>query len=901
MNRYLSEVAGRMKSIFRREQLKRELTEELAFHQTMLRERLLREGATEQEVDAAARRTFGNPSRWKERLSELRQFQTVENLLRDLRFSARMLKKAPAFAAVAVLTLALGVGANTAVFSLINGLLLRPLPVPESEQLAVLRYEEGGPQPGYDFNTPFFRSLEKRHEVFSQVFAFNGDTLQVRGESGNENVPGVLVSGQFFQALETAPLLGRYLTPGDDQPGGSPAGLAVVISEHFWETRFGRASNAVGQQLVIANVPFTVVGVMPKSFIGADPTLRPEIFAPLSADPVIDAPRNHIDAGVNTSWLTVMARLQPGVGLEKANAALLTYSGAILHESDADGAFIAEMEKAHFRVEAETGSRGFTYARALFRKPLVAMASMCGGVLLLACLNLAGLLMARSAARERELSTRLAVGGTRGRLIQQLLVESMLIAVLGTSAGLAMAPAVSRSLAALIMSGNSMSNSRLQLDTSLDLRVFVFAAIIAIVATVLIGLLPALRATGNDLSESIKGQHAATQGQKRRGMLPQVLLASEVALALVLVVGAGLLATSMVRLFQSGVGFDPKGLVNVAFKMDKQSLEGDALTQVYQQLGEDLKRQPNVKSVSFEFIVPLSGRGWNGKFAIPGQSSQLLFLNSVGPDYFGTMRIPVEMGREFRWTDTKSSGLKIILNESAAKLLFPGSIAVGKQVVREHDHASMEVVAVVGDAKYRNLRRPAPPAAYVPIQQDDAPKQSLTAVLRVNGSLTPLASALRPLTARLAPTIPAPVLTTVDEVITDSMSAEWLMAILSIFFAGCALLVTGIGLYGTLAYATARRTSEIGIRMALGAERGGVVAMIFRENALVATVGCGAGLVVAVLASKVLASFLYGTTAHDPMVFVGSVAALIVLASAASILPAIRAARIEPATAIRGE
>lgn len=289
----------RMRTLFTRRRMDRELAEELDFHQAMLRQRLLRQGTPPAEVDQAARQAFGNGARWHERLRELWQFQTLENFLRDLGFSLRLLKKSPGFTAVALLTLALGVGANTAVFSLINGLLLRPLPVAHSEQLAVLRIEEGGPAPNYEFCTPFFRSLETRHDVFSAVFAYNSDLLQVKGQSGNENIRGMLVSGQFFQALETPPLLGRYLTPDDDRRGGSPAGLAVVVSERFWQTWFNRAPDVVGRKLVIANVPFTVVGVMPKRFIGADPTSRPQIFAPLSADPIIDAPRNHIDDGIH--------------------------------------------------------------------------------------------------------------------------------------------------------------------------------------------------------------------------------------------------------------------------------------------------------------------------------------------------------------------------------------------------------------------------------------------------------------------------------------------------------------------------------------------------------------------------------------------------------------------------
>jgi predicted permease len=893
----LHQLFLKIQSLFRRRSMASEISEELEFHQALLRDRLSRNGVLPTELDMATKRTFGNASRWQERLIELWQFGSLENLLRDLSFSARMLRKSPGFTAVALLTLTLGVGANTAVFSLINGLLLRPLPVPQAEQLAVLRMEEGGPQPNYSFCTPFFRSLESNHDAFADVFAYNPDTLQVQGRSANENIPGMLVSGQFFRALRTAPLLGRYLTPEDDRPGGSPEGLAVVVTEQFWETWFDRAPDVVGRKLVIANVPFTVVGVMPKRFIGADPTRSPQIFAPLATDPIIDAPRNHIDDGIHAWWLTVGARLQPGVTLAQANASLATVSRPILHQASDDAEFIGEEEKGHFHFVAEPGSRGFADARLLFRRPLLAMFSMCAGILLLACLNLAGLLMARGAARERELATRLAIGATRRRLIQQLLVESLLIATLGTAAGLAVAALVSRSLAALLLSGDS----GWQLDTSLDVRVLGFAAFIAVTSAVLIGLVPALEATAGNVNDQIKdGQHARQRLERRR-ILPRVLLASEVALALVLVVGAGLLATSMVRLFKSGPGFDPNGLVNIAFRMDKQQLEGDALMRQYQQLAEGLSRQPGVKKVSFEFIVPLSHRGWNGRYGAPGAQPQLMYMNSVGPDYFATMRIPLYQGREFTWADSKASGLKITLNRSAADLLFPGEEALGQQVIEERSHSTYQVVAVVGDTKYRDMREPAPPSGYIPIMQDEQKKPSLSAVVRTDGPQAGLASAARSLAARLAPAIPAPTLSTMNEVLNDAMSTERMMALLSVFFAGCALLVTAIGLYGTLAYATARRTSEIGIRMALGAQRMRVMLLVFRENALVATIGSGIGLAIALLVSRALASFLYGTSPHDPWVLVGSVAALSLIASVASLLPAVRAARIEPMAAIRRE
>ena len=890
---------NRFSNLFRRENLDAELDEELQFHLDARTRDNLNAGMNAEVAQLDATRRFGNATLAKERAHEMNIVISIETIGRDLRYALRSLRKSPGYTMVALLTLALGVGANTAVFSLINGLLLRPLPVPHAEQPATLRFVEGDSEPNdYEFCAPFFRGLENRHEVFSDVFAYNGDTLQVKRQSGNENVPGMLVSGQFFQAMETAPLLGRYLMPQDDQPGGSPAGLAVVISEDFWNNWFNRSPDVVGRTMVIANTPFTVVGVMPKHFIGPDPTQRPEIYAPLSADPIIDAPRNHIDDGIQAWWLIVGARLKPGVSMEEANAALLTVSNPILHEAGAaDARFIAEKEKGHFHFAAEPGSKGYTYARVLFRKPLVAMFAMCGGILLLACLNLASLLMARGVARERELATRLAMGATRRRVVQQLLTESLTLAVLGTAAGLTAAPLVSRSLAALAENGWT----EMRLDTSLDLSVFVFAALVALVSSILIGLVPALQATAGNLNDHIKEGQQIRPAFERRKILPRLLMATEIAVALTLVIGAGLLATSLLRLFKSGAGFDPNGLVNVAFKMDKQQLEGDALMRLYQQLGEGLSHQPGVKSVSFEFIVPLSHRGWNGRYFTPAGGTHLIYMNAVGPNYFGTMRIPLYLGREFSWNDSKTSGLKIILNQSAAKEFFPGKNALGQQISNPREKLSYQVVGVVADAKYRDMQSPAPASAYVPIQQDEQSKPSLTAVVRVAGPQGPLAAAARALAARLAPSIPAPVMIAAGDVLNRSISTERMMAFLAVFFAGCALLVTAIGLYGTLAYATSRRTSEIGIRMALGARRAGVVAMVFGENVLVAAVGTGIGLIAAILASRALASFLYETSPRDPSVLVCSVAALAFIASAASVLPALRAARIDPMRALRNE
>jgi len=892
-------LLSRCAAFFRTKRLNQDLDEEVRAHIAFAVDENLRRGMAKQEARMAALRAFGGVTQTKEAYRLQRGVPWFEQIGRDVRFGIRQLRRSPGFAITAIFTLALGLGANTAVFSLINGLLLRPLPVPHADELALLHYvRSDDPDLNFSFCAPMFRALEKRHEVFQDVAAFTSRTMQVRSASGNVEIPGAIVSGQFFRAMQTPPLLGRYLTPQDDRPGGTSTGFGVVVSEEFWQTWFNRAPDVVGRRITIAGAPFTVVGVMPRQFIGAEPTKRPRIYAPLWAEPVIDAPWNNIAGGYHSWWLRVIARRNPGVTQDQVNAALQAASNPVLDETaPQDAKWIKEARDNHFQILAAPGSNGFSRLRATFVKPLAAVFFMCMAMLLLACLNLASLLMARSAARERELATRLAMGASRRRLVQQLMVESLLIAVLGTAAGIIAAPLVSRSLAAVVLGDDPTTF----LDTALDWRVFAFVTVAAAVSTVLIGLIPALRATSKNLNEQIKsGSQTASAGERRR-VLPRILMGLEVSLALILVVGAGLLGTSLVKLYRTGLGFDAKNLAELNLDMGKQPLDGDALIRWYAAFGNALKRLPGVKSVSFGAEIPFDGSTWSGTYRTPfSGGGREIYMSDVAPEYFQTMRIPLLSGRDFRWNDTIASGRKVILSQSAAKYLFPDRNPIGQQVTGDHN-AVYEVIGVAGDIRFASIREAAPAGGYVPIMQYEGKKPSFTAVVRVDGSAAPLAAAARSLAAEMAPEIPAPALTTMSNELDASISSERMMAMLAVFFAGCALLVTAIGLYGTLAYATALRTSEIGIRMALGAQRAQVVAMVFRENAWIASVGSMAGLVVALFASRALAGFLYGTSVRDPWVLLGSVAALALIASAASILPALRAARIDPMRALRTE
>ena len=647
-----------------------DFAEEIASHLAHEADDLQAEGHSKSEASRRARVTFNNPTLALERFRIRNQIHWFDNLIRDLQFGLRQLRRSRGFALTAILTLALGLGANTAIFSLVNALLLRPLPVSHADQLVIVGLRDlDAASVNYGLNAPLVRTLEKHHEIFQYLAASPFYTnFQVRNTSGNQQIPGLMASGQFFQTLEVSPLLGRYLTPADDQEKGSPSGFAAVISESFWHTWFNSAPDVIGRSLTIANTPFTVVGVMPHQFFGTDPTRRPSIFIPLSAEPIVDTPYSWIEAGFHANWLSVIARLQPNVSQEQANAALRAETIPIFEASNADADHMKDVRAHRTYFIVEPGSKGYTFFRESFRKPLVAVFILCGAVLLLACLNLASLLMARAAGRERELATRLALGASRNRLIQQLLLETLLVSTLGTTAGLAVSPIVSHSLAAILLSRDRDSF----LDTSLDLRVFAFAALLTAVSAVVIGLVPALRATSGDLNDQIKsGSHARSQTDKRR-FLPNLLLGSEVALALLLVVGAGLLASSLTRLYRTGLGFNPRGVVNLRLNMDKQSLEGGALLQWYQQFSEALAHYPGVENVSYESQTPLSGETWTNTLNTPlSNGDREVYMNAVAPQYFATMQIPMPTGRDFSWRDSKTSGQKIILNESAANVLFP--------------------------------------------------------------------------------------------------------------------------------------------------------------------------------------------------------------------------------------
>lgn len=889
----LREVVLRTAAVFSKKRRERELSEELEFHLALKEARYREAGAAPVDASRRSKRDFGGLERWKERCRDSATVRPFEDLQRDLHLALRVLWKAPVFTSIAVVTLAAAISANTTVFSLMNAILLKAVAVPHPDRLALLRIQPG--EFGYAFNYPWYKNIERRSAGIMRVFAFTGRNLRLKTAEGIEDVPCQLVSGSYFPILAVAPALGRYLTPQDDRPG-TPSGQPAVISGAFWRARFGSDTSVIGRKLILNQTVFTIAGVMPDSFRGMERDQRPDVFLPLESEPLIDAPFNSIAAGYKFWWLKLGSRLDDGVSLGQAAAFLKTNSRTLTESKDIPTNFSFNGYKLQqLYIDAEPGLGGYSYIRLRFAKPLEVLMGLVGLVLLVACLNLATLLIARGSARHREISTRFALGASRFRLVRQLLSECLLLSLAGAAAGLPIALLLTRVLALFLAPQHSAGSA--QIDTQPDPMVFAFTAMVVMLATLVTGVTPALRSTAPGLQSGLREASATLRAVERRRFWPRTLLAIEVAAALVLVSGASLLGYSFLKLHSVPLGFDPAGLIHLTVETGTQRVPGAALAEAYRQLTEGLKRLPTVSDVSICQIVPFTGTV-GMTVAGPGAKRQPLWQNDVGPDYFRTMHTPVREGREFRWSDTEKAPRVAILNTAAAKILFPQGHALGEVVTSD----GVKVVGIVDDVKYSSVRNAAPPTVYYPAtyaMADSVP--SLVLLLRTSGPAAPLVAAAAKVIHRSWPEIPAPVAITMEDTLNESLASERMLTLLATFFGVLALVITAIGLYGTLAYMTERRTGEIGIRLALGARPAQIASLVFRENGAIAALGCLAGLLLSFTASKLMAGLLFGITARDPLAFAAAVIALFFVAVAASLWPAAKAARIDPVAAIRHE
>jgi predicted permease len=833
----------------------------------------------------------------------LQRQRLEEDMFQDLRYGVRMLLRSKGFTAVAVLSLALGIGANTAIFSLLDALLFKPLPVKQPEQLVVVNIQvPGRAGPGYSlYSYPVFREMREKNVVFSGMIARSG--LQVSLSSGGqtERVQGEEVSGNFFSVLGVNPLLGRVLTEADDQtPGAHPV---AVISFNYWQRRFGGDPQIVGRTISLNNYPFTIIGVTPQGFHGVEIGSAPDVRIPILMDgQVRPRPGPPIFEQRGSWWLGVMARLNPGISIEQAQAATDTIF-QIAREPDVrrnTGDTTDDRNFRSLRIQLDSAKTGASNLTRQFSQPLIILMCLVGVVLLIACLNVANLLLARAASRQKEIAIRLSLGAGRIRLVRQLLTEGFLLSILGAALGLLFARWGTNVLLGFLPQGRNST----VLEIKPDLRVIGFTLGVTVLTGLLFGLVPAIQATRPNLIPALKNDAVVLGGGNRRWELGRLLIVLQVALSLLLLIGAGLFARSLRNLKAVDIGYHTDQVVTMALDPAQNGYKIERLRNFYGQLSERLAALPGVKTISFARNVPMSGS--YSRFGIevpgyqprPGEEMAVLF-NQIGPQFFATLGAPVLQGREFTAQDTPESPKVAIVDQSVARCFVGSENPLGKRITLEN-YKDLEIVGVVADAKYRNLKESVPKTAYIPYSQYEQLGQRILCV-RAAGDPGALVAAIRQEVRNLDPNLPVFDVKTFAEQINDSVSRERLVALLSSFFSLFALLLASMGLYGVMTFSVARRTREIGIRMALGARARNVLWQVLRETLLLALIGVALGLPAALAASRLAEGLLFGLTATDPLTIALATLVMITIAVLAGYLPARKAARIDPMVALRYE
>jgi predicted permease len=929
----LRSAAARLLGSLRKRPLDARLDEELRFHLDMQERDNLARGMSREEARRAALRSFGAVEPLKEQYRTRRGVPFLDTFAQDLRYALRMLRKSPGFTAVALLSLAFGIGANVAIFSVVDALLLKPLPVRGAERLMVLQKRDASGDKLGLFSYSAFRRLSEpaSRAVCSAIIAATAEVTAVVRPEGErpaaagdlqDNATDELVSGNFFSALGVAPAAGRTFTAEEAAEEAVPGAHPVaVISYGYWQRRFGRDPRVVGRVLRINGSPVTVVGVAPRGFVGVTADEAPDLFLPLSlrdavryrGDIYADGPTNP-DAPpwqqVSLHWLQLLAQRRPGVGPAQAGAVL----GVLLRrEVQAEAAVLADAEERRYvqglTLALEPGARGLANTRERLGNPLLILLGTSALVLLIACANLANLLLARADSRRREMAVRLGIGAARGRLVRQLLTESLLLAGLGSALGLLLAYWGSRFLLTLVGSGDAP----LPLDVALDGRKLAFAAAAALATGIAFGLAPALQATRVDLTASLKAGSKALAGDplgKRRGLrlpLGRLLVAAQIALSLVLLVGAGLFARSLRNLMDVDTGFERGRLVTATVEPRLRGYDQAHLATLYDRLLGRLAALPGARSASLSLHPLMSNSGRSSTLSLPGYTPRQgedmnVRLTLVTPSFFATVGMPVVAGRSLGPGDRAGAPLVAVINETFARRFFPRGSALGRRFgFSDHaDRGDYEVVGVVRDAKYNRLGEPTKRMAFFPVAQQMEALHSVE--VRLDSAVTaPFAGVLRRAIAEVDPDLPVLGVASMSERLERSLSRERAVARLTGFFAVLALLLASVGLYGVLSYNVARRSGEIGLRLALGAPRRRVLTLILRDTAQLIAIGAGTGVLAALATTRVAASQLFGITARDPLTIAIATLALVAVALLAGFLPARRAAGTDPMVALRGD
>ena len=844
----------------------------------------------------------------------------MSTIWNDIRYAIRGFRRSLLFTAVAILSLAFGIGANTAVFSLLDQVLLRLLPVKDPQKLVLLtmRGRHYGSNWGMNaISYPMYQDFRDNNQVFSGMFCRFPIETSLGYGNRTERVAAELVSGTYFPVLGVSAALGRTFTPDDDRlPGGHPL---VVLSYTFWETRFASNRSIVGKTLVVNGRNMTVIGVAQSGFDGVELGHTTKIFIPImmkaQMTPFWDGLKNR-----RQRWVNAFGRLKSGVNRDEAKAALQPFMHSMLAMEVKEAAFrnASAYTRQQFLkcwMDVLPGSKGRSYLRQQLTTPLWLLLGVAGMVLLLACANIANLLLARAAARQREVAIRLATGASRGRIIRQLLVESILLSAAGAALGVWLAFWADRMLLTAYLPADYSGD--LKISATPDFRVLGFTFAVMLITTLLFGLVPALESSRPEIAETLKDQAGAVVGGGNVGMR-KLLVTAQVTLSLLLLIDAGLFLRTLANLRDLGPGFSPERLVGFNLDPSLNGYSTDRAKIFYQRVVDEVSSIPGARSVGLASMRILEDDEWDSSMTVegytskPGQNPEP-FMNSISPNYFATLGVPILAGRDFTIKDVDRvkhgpdpddwDPTTVIINDSFAKKYFAGRNPVGLHVGFGSDPGTktdMQVIGVVKDIKYTNLRDEIPPQAFVPYLADRN-VGGMTVYVRTNLDPKQLMSIVRRKLQVLDPNIPIYGMRTTEEQIDLSLRSERLIASLSSVFSFLATLLAILGLYGVMAYSVARRTREIGIRMALGAIQGNVIWLVMREVLFLVGIGVLIAIPSALALSRLVRSQLYGLAPHDPITLLLSTLLLITVACLAGFVPALRASRVDPTRALRYE
>jgi putative ABC transport system permease protein len=887
-----------------RRQREEELEEEIQSHLRMaIRDRIER-GETAEQAEISARRELGNLGLIKEVTRDMWGWRSIEQFVQDQRYGLRLLRKSPVFTAVAVLSLALGIGANMAIFQLLNAISFRSLPVQNPQELAQVKIKEGRGMTG-SFTSRFstltygqWEQIRNNQQVFSGLFAWCISTVNLSQGGESRYAEALYVSGDFFNVLGVQPILGRLLNAADDRRNNSNFG--AVISYQFWQRQFGGDSSVIGRKITLNGKPFEVIGVTPAKFYGVEVGRTFDLAVPICSESIINPEDSRLDKRY-AWWLAAMGRLKPGISLEQATAQLREISSAIFQETLPTN-YTTEDAKNYlsFKLGAFPAGTGLSSLRKTYDNPLWILMAITGLVLLIACANLANLMLARASAREREIAIRLALGASRGRLIRQLLSESMLLATVGTLLGVFIGGILSRFLVSFL----STERDKVFFNLELDWRVLAFTTGLAVLTCLLFGLLPAIRATANAPGVAIKANVRGITANRERFGLRRALVISQVALSLVLLVGALLFVRTLNNLSSLDAGFQQEGILITGLNLTRLNIPVENRQVMKKELLERLRSIPGVDSAAEASIVPVSGSGWNEFVLVENEPKSLSNVNRVSDDYFKTMGTPILTGRDFNNQDILTSPKVAIVNETFTNKFFHGANPLGKrfklEVGPQDPDFIYEIVGLVKDTKYSDLREEFIPIIYFPQSQDKDPDMAPAILIRSNSSLLGLISSIKGVVAEINPNITLN-FRVMNTQIKESLLRERLMATLSGFFGILAALLATLGLYGVMSYMVVQRRSEIGIRMALGADRVKIIRMVVGEAGVLLIIGLAVGTLLALAVGRTASSLLFGLQPHDAVTFIMAITTLGLVGVLASFLPAKRASKLDPMIVLRHE